>query len=220
MSSDSESTSISDYETDNGVGSFNFDKRVQHMDSLCEMNKKGKSTFEGLSKQQWVNLLLQYQPDFRDKKKEVDALHMVEIAKILEGRDSDSDLESVDSDKSYEYDGKKVRGSELYEIWDKEYKEGKKKFNKKEGKKPIQKKKKASTKMSAWEKFLFTNRTNLPAAKYNEHLQLEGWKLDKPVQFKNNSNQLVYKVIEFGTFDKKPKWVKHGTQEWQDGTYY
>ena len=132
MSSDSESTSISDYETDNGVGSFNFDKRVQHMDSLCEMNKKGKSTFEGLSKQQWVNLLLQYQPDFRDKKKEVDALHMVEIAKILEGRDSDSDLESVDSDKSYEYDGKKVRGSELYEIWDKEYKEGKKKFNKKE----------------------------------------------------------------------------------------
>ena len=150
MSSDSESTSSSDYETDNGVGSFNFDKRVQHMDSLCEMNKKGKSTFEGLSKQQWVNLLLQYQPDFRDKKKEVDALHMVEIAKILEGRDSDSDLESVDSDKSYEYDGKKVRGSELYEIWDKEYKEGKKKFNKKEGKKPIQKKKKASTKMSAW----------------------------------------------------------------------
>ena len=60
----------------------------------------------------------------------------------------------------------------------------------------------------------------LPAAKYNEHLQLEGWKLDKPVQFKNNSNQLVYKVIEFGTFDKKPKWVKHGIQEWQDGTYY
>ena len=58
-----------------------------------------------------------------------------------------------------------------------------------------------------------------PAAKYNEHLQLEGWKLDKPVQFKNNSNQLVYKVIEFGTFDKKPKWVKHGTQEWQEGTY-
>ena len=84
----------------------------------------------------------------------------------------------------------------------------------------IQKKKKASTKMSAWEKFLFTNRTNLPAAKYNKHLQLEGWKLDKPVQFKNNSNQLVYKVIEFGTFDKKPKWVKHGIQEWQDGTYY
>ena len=34
MSSDSESTSISDYETDNEVGSFNFDKRVQHMDSL------------------------------------------------------------------------------------------------------------------------------------------------------------------------------------------
>ena len=73
--------------------------------------------------------------------------------------------------------------SELYEIWDKEYKEGKKKFNKKEGKKPIQKKKKASTKMSAWEKFLFTNRTNLPAAKYNEHRELKGWKLDKPVQF-------------------------------------
>ena len=211
MSSDSESLSSSDSEMDNGVDSV--DKHVRHMDSLCEM-KKGKSTFEGLSKQQWVNLLLQYQPDFRDKKKEVDALHMVEIAKILEGRDSDSDLESVDSDKSYEYDGKKVRGSELYEIWDKEYKEGKKKFNKKEGKKPIQKKKKAST------KFLFTNRTNLPAAKYNEHLQLEGWKLDKPVQFKNNSNQLVYKVIEFGTFDKKPKWVKHGIQEWQDGTYY
>ena len=134
--------------------------------------------------------------------------------------DSDSDCESVDSDKSYEYDGKKVRGSELYEIWDKEYKEGKKKFNKKEGKKPIQKKKKASTKMSAWDKFLFTNRTNLPAAKYNEHLQLVGWKLDKPVQFKNNSNEFVYKVIEFGTFDKKPKWVKHGIQEWQDGTYY
>jgi len=63
-------------------------------------------------------------------------------------------------------------------------------------------------------------RANLPAAKYNEHRELEGWKLDKPVQFKNNSNQFVYKVIEFGTFDKKPKWVKHGIQEWQDGTYY
>ena len=217
MSSDSESLSSSDSEMDNGVDSV--DKHVRHMDSLCEM-KKGKSTFEGLTKQQWVHLLLQYQPDFREKKKEVDALHIVQIAKILEGGDSDSDLESVDSDKSYEYHGKKVKGSELYEIWDKEYKEGKKKFNKKEGKKPIQKKKKASTKMSAWDKFLFTKRTNLPAAKYNEHRELEGWKLDKPVQIKNNSNQFVYKVIEFGTFDKKPKWVKHGKQEWQEGTYY
>ena len=33
--------------------------------------------------------------------------------------------------------------------------------------------------MYPWATFLFTNRTNLPAAKYNKHREKEGWKLDK-----------------------------------------
>jgi hypothetical protein len=93
-------------------------------------HEKGKPTYLGLTRRQWIDRLLEVDPT--TKSEEItDEYHIVEIAQACEpGSDSD-DLESVDSeDEEQEHtcNGDVYKGKELLDLWESEADEAKQKF--------------------------------------------------------------------------------------------
>eukprot|EP00966_Prymnesium_polylepis_P095725 2217929-Prymnesium_polylepis.1 len=79
------------------------------MDSMCVM-VKGKQTYLGLNRRQWIDRMIKVDPTTNHEELAEGDFHIVEVGQACEG--SDDDLDSIDSEdevheeKEHEYNGK------------------------------------------------------------------------------------------------------------------
>ena len=85
--------------------------KVNTMDSMCVMNK-GKQTYLNLTRRQWIDRFLDWNPAADAKELAEGDFHIVEVAQACEpgSDDNDDDFESVnseDEETEHEYKGKR-----------------------------------------------------------------------------------------------------------------
>eukprot|EP00966_Prymnesium_polylepis_P237949 5503271-Prymnesium_polylepis.1 len=92
-------------------------EKINQMNSMCVM-VKGKQTFLGLNRRQWIDRFLELDPTTSFDELAVGEYHIVELGRACEPG-SESDLESIDSDdekKEHEYKGNIYKGRELLDL--------------------------------------------------------------------------------------------------------
>ena len=97
-------------------------EKVELMDSMCVM-VKGKQTYEGLTRRQWIDRFLDWDPDTSIEELAEGDFNIVELGMACACKEDDSDLVSVDSDDEetlHEYKGKKYLGKELLDLGESE----------------------------------------------------------------------------------------------------
>jgi hypothetical protein len=104
---------------------------VKAMDSMCSM-VKGKQTYLGLTRRQWIDRFLDWDPATSIEDLANGDFHIVELAKSCEmDDDDDDDLVSVDSEDEeteHEYKGKMYKGKELLDLWESEADQAKQEY--------------------------------------------------------------------------------------------
>ena len=124
------------------------EEKVELMNSMCVM-VKGKQTYQGLTRRQWIDRFLDWDPDTNIEELAEGDFHIVELGKACEPG-SDSDLESVDSEDEetlHEYNGKKYLGKALLDLWESEADQAKQNYKEHEkAKKPSAKRQKTDDK--------------------------------------------------------------------------
>ena len=106
------------------------EEKIVYMDSLC-LKVKGKQTYQGLTRKQWQNRYLDWDPDQDIEELSDPSYHIVELAQLCESKEKDADLVSVNSedDKTWhEYKGKKYLAKDLLDLWEFEADEAKQNF--------------------------------------------------------------------------------------------
>ena len=96
--------------------------KVSMMDSMCGMNK-GKQTYLNLTRRQWIDRFLEWNPATDPKELAEGDFHLVELAQACECQEDAADLVSVNSEDEetlHEYKGKKYLGKELLDLWETE----------------------------------------------------------------------------------------------------
>ena len=163
---------------------------------MCVM-VKGKQTYLGLTRRQWQDRFLDWDPDTSIEELSEGDFHIVELGQACECKEEDADLVSVDSEDEeteHEYKGQKYKGKELLDLWESEadqakqnYKEYEKankssakkqktdkpksdKTDKSDGASASAKGRKAE-KGTAWSRFLLGNRTVLGPSVYKKYCE-------------------------------------------------
>ena len=98
------------------------EEKIEEMDSMCVM-VKGKQTYLGLTRRQWMDRYLDWDPDTNIEELTEGEFHNVELGQACECKEEDADLVSVDSEDEetlHEYKGKKYLGKELLDLWESE----------------------------------------------------------------------------------------------------
>ena len=210
------------------------EEKMKEMDAKCIM-KKGKLTYMDLTRKQWIDRLLQVDPDLKPEEIK-DDYHIYEIAQACEPG-SDSELESIDSEdeeKEIEYKGRKYKGRELLVLFENEADEAQQKYKEYEkSKKPAKKQKtdkpaksegagkgRKADKGTVWDRFLVGNRTVLGPSVYKKFCEQTGRDLFTPVKFTANDGSTIFKVMEQGQHDDKLRWAKLKEQDLEEGDYF
>ena len=98
------------------------EEKVKMMDSMCVM-AKGKQTYLNLTRRQWIDRFLDWDPSTNVKELAEGDFHIVELAQACEPGSDVDDLESVissDEETEHEYKGKMYKGKELLDLWESE----------------------------------------------------------------------------------------------------
>eukprot|EP00966_Prymnesium_polylepis_P077225 1788867-Prymnesium_polylepis.1 len=77
---------------------------------------KGKQTYLGNTRRQWIDRSLEWDPDTNIEELAEGDFHIVELAQACECKENDADLVSVNSEDEqtlHDYKGKKYLGKEL-----------------------------------------------------------------------------------------------------------
>jgi hypothetical protein len=212
------------------------EERIENMDSMCVM-VKGKQTYLGLNRRQWIDRFLDWDPDTSIEELAEGDFHIVELGMACACPEDDDDLESVDSEdeeKEHEYKGKMYKGKELLDLWEskadkakQDYKEYEK-ANKPSAKKQKIDKSDKSDKASksdgagakgakaktgtAWSRFLNGNRTVLGPSIYKKYCDSVERDYEIPVKFTGPDGDTVFKVLDVGKYDEKFRWAKNPEQ--------
>jgi hypothetical protein len=212
--------------------------KISMMNSMCSMNK-GKQTYLKLNRRQWVDRILDLDPDVDKKELAEGDFHIVELAQVCEppDDDDDDDLESVDSEDEvteHEYKGKKYKGKELLDLWESEADQAKQdykeyeKANKSSAKKQKTDKPKSdktdksdgasakgrkAEKGTAWSRFLHSNRTVLGPSVYKKYCESVDRDREVPVMFTGPDGKKVFKILDVGMYDEKLRWARYPEQD-------
>jgi hypothetical protein len=214
------------------------EEKVKMMDSMCVM-AKGKQTYLNLTRRQWIDRFLDWDPTTDAKELAEGDFHIVELAQACEPGSDDDDLESVDSEdeeKEHEYKGKMYKGKELLDLWESEadqakqnYKEYEKankssakkqktdkpksdKTDKSDGASASAKGRKAE-KGTAWSRFLLGNRTVLGPSVYKKYCESVDRDWEVPVMFTGPDGASLFKVLDVGKYDDKLRWARNPEQD-------
>ena len=205
---------------------------IEEMDGMCVM-VKGKRTYLGLTRRQWQDRFLEWDPDSSIEELAEGEFHIVELGLACVCKEKDADLVSVDSEDEetlHEYKGKKYLAKELLDLWESEadqakqnYKEYEKtnkssakkqktdkpksdKTDKSDGASAGAKGAKAKT-GNAWSRFLIGNRTVLGPSVYKKYCESVDRDWEKPVMFTAPDGSKVFKVLDVGKYDDKLRWA-------------
>ena len=213
------------------------EEKVELMNSMCVM-VKGKQTYEGLTRRQWIDRFLDWNPDTNIEELAEGDYHVVELAEVCECKEEDADLVSVDSEDEetlHEYNGKKYLGKALLDLWESEADQAKQNYKEHEkANKPSSKKQKTDDKPksdktgksdgdgakgakaktgTAWSRFLLGNRTVLGPSVYKKYCDSVGRDWEIPVMFTGPDGETLFKVLEMGKYDGKLRWAKNPEQD-------
>ena len=212
------------------------EEKIEEMDSMCVM-VKGKQTYLGLTRRQWIDRFLDWDPDTSIEELVEGDFHIVELGVSCACKEDDADLVSVDSEDEetlHEYKGKKYLGKELLDLWESEADKAKQDYKEYEkANKPSAKKQKtdksdkadkanksdgagakgAKAKTgTAWSRFLNGNRTVLGPSIYKKYCDSVERDWEIPVKFTGPDGDTVFKVLDVGKYDEKFRWAKNPEQ--------
>ena len=106
------------------------EEKIEEMDSMCVM-VKGKQTYEGLTRRQWIDRFLEWNPTTDPKELSEGDFHLVELAEACEAEEDAADLVSVNSEDEetmHEYNGQQYTGKQLLDLWESEADQAKQNF--------------------------------------------------------------------------------------------
>ena len=210
--------------------------KVSMMDSMCSMNK-GKQTYLNLTRRQWIDRFLDWDPNVDKEELAEGDFHIVELAQACEPVSDVDDLKSVDSEDEeteHEYKGKKYKGKELLDLWESEADQAKQNYkeyekaNKSSAKKQKTDKPKSdktdksdgasakgrkAEKGTAWSRFLHSNRTVLGPSVYKKDCESVGRDRAVPVMFTGPDGKTVFKILDVGMYDEKLRWARYPEQD-------
>ena len=214
------------------------EEKIEEMDSMCVM-VKGKQTYLGLTRRQWQDRFLDWDPDTSIEELSEGDFHIVELGQACECKEEDADLVSVDSEDEetlHEYKGKKYLGKELLDLWESEADQAKQNYKKYEKtNKPSAKKQKTdkptsdktdksdgasasakgrkAEKGTAWSRFLLGNRTVLGPSVYKKYCKSVKRDWEVPVMFTGPDGGSLFKVLDVGKYDDKLRWARNPEQD-------
>ena len=213
------------------------EEKIEEMNSMCTMIK-GKQTYNGLTRRQWIDRFLDWNPTTDPKELAEGDFHLVELAEACECQEDAADLVSVNSEDEetmHEYNGQQYTGKQLLDLWESEADQAKQNFKEyeKANKPPPGKKQKtgkddksdkadkadgagakgAKAKTgTAWSRFLVGNRTVLGPSIYKKYCDSVGIDWEIPVKFTGPDGQPIFKVLDVGKYDEKFRWAKNPEQ--------
>ena len=215
------------------------EEKLKLINSLCSTTK-GKQTYHGLTRRQWIDRYLDWDPDTSIEELAEGEFHIVELGLACVCKEENADLVSVDSDDEetlHEYKGKKYLGKELLDVWESEADQAKQNLKEYEkANKPSAKKQKtdksdkadkadkadksdgagakgAKAKTgTAWSRFLIGNRTVLGPSIYKKYCDSVERDWEIPVKFTGPDGKSLFKVLDVGKYDEKFRWAKNPEQ--------
>ena len=213
------------------------EEKIEEMNSMCVM-VKGKQTYQGLTRRQWIDRFLEWNPTTDPKELSEGDFHLVELAEACEAEEDAADLVSVNSEDEetmHEYNGQQYTGKQLLDLWESEADQAKQNFKdyEKANKPPPGKKQKtgkddksdkadkadgagakgAKAKTgTAWSRFLIGNRTVLGPSIYKKYCDSVERDWEIPVKFTGPDGKSLFKVLDVGKYDEKFRWAKNPEQ--------
>jgi hypothetical protein len=211
------------------------EEKIEEMNKMCS-TVKGKQTYEGLTRRQWIDRFLEMNPDTSPEELWDADFHIVELGMACECNEKDEDLVEVDSDDEetmHEYKGQYYLGKDLLDLWESEADQAKQNYKEYEkAKNPAKKQKvekadkadkddkadgagakgaKAKT-GTAWSRFILGNRTVLGPSVYKKYCESVDRDWEIPVKFTGPDGNSLFKVLDVTNYDKKLRWAKNPEQ--------
>ena len=125
------------------------EEKIEEMNSMCTMIK-GKQTYNGLTRRQWIDRFLEWNPTTDPKELSEGDFHLVELTEACESQEDADDLVSVNSEDEetmHEYNGQQYTGKQLLDLWESEADQAKQNYKEHEkASKPSAKKQKTDDK--------------------------------------------------------------------------